>query len=180
MLPIAVDGYDDVVVRELEPPDEPAVQALFEACDDWFEAATGEPSMPGDVQGLYYSLPEAAELDAKRILVVCREGDVVGLVDAVLHHPDDASCAVGVFLLHPKQRRQRLGTSLARTFLALLAEHRIERVTASLAPGFQPGVGFVRSLGFAIEQVPPGSGQGNRNLGPHEPVHLRATLGQPR
>ena len=31
---------------------------LFADCDDWFQAATGHPSGPGDVQSLFYALPE--------------------------------------------------------------------------------------------------------------------------
>ncbi len=176
MLPIAVEGFEDVVVRELEPPDEPAVQALFEACDDWFEAATGQPSMPGDVQSLYYSLPEGAGPDAKRVLVVCRGAEVIGLVDAVLHHPDGASCAVGVFLLDPAERRNSLGSTLATTLLGRLSEHGVERVTASAAPAYEPGLAFLRSMGFVIDDSAADSGPANRNLGPQEPLHLRATL----
>ena len=60
----------DLEVREFVPEDEPGVRALFAAGEDYFVAATGSPSAPGDVQSLSYALPEGAEPDAKRLLVV--------------------------------------------------------------------------------------------------------------
>lgn len=166
----------DLLVRELEPPDEAEVQALFTACDDWFEAATGQPSMPGDVQSMYYAVPVGADLAAKRILVVVRRGAIVGVVDAVLHHPTPDGCAVGAFLLHPDHRRQGVGTALAGALLERVRGHRVSTVSAGCAPGFEPGLGFLRALGFTVEPLAEWTEAVDRNRGPHEPVPLRATL----
>ena len=92
---------DGVTVREMLPEDEPGVAALFAACEDYFVAATGGPALPGDVQSLFYALPEGADFDQKRLSVMCRGADVVGLVDAVDRHPEVESCSVGVFLVAP-------------------------------------------------------------------------------
>lgn len=168
------------LVREFEPGDEPEVQALFTACDEWFVAATGQPSMPGDVQSMYYSLPMGAELSTKRLLVVVRDGQVVGVVDAVLHHPADAACSVGQFLLHPDHRRQRLGAALAGVLLDRLRTHGITEVSAWAPPGYEPALEFLKTLGFALSNpyAPDSAGDsvGNRNRGPSEPLPVRATL----
>ena len=75
---LSVDGHP-VVVRDLEPADEQAVLAVFTASDDWFLAATGQPSAPGDVQSAYYSLPEGYEFDDKVLLVIEAGREIVGL-----------------------------------------------------------------------------------------------------
>lgn len=55
-------GDGSVTVREqLEPDGEPAVLELFADCSDWFEATTGPPPGPSDVQSLFYALPEGAD-----------------------------------------------------------------------------------------------------------------------
>lgn len=74
------------------------MQALFAAGEDYFVAATGGTSTPGDLQSLFYALPNGAEPDAKRLLVVVCDEVVIGLVDVVLDHPEPAAAAVGMFL----------------------------------------------------------------------------------
>ncbi|WP_189930051.1 hypothetical protein [Streptomyces sulfonofaciens] len=100
---LVVDGPGGrrAVLREAEPGDEAALTALFEDCEDWFLAATGLPSAPGDVQGLFYALPRGADQDGKRVLVAESGGTVVGVVDVVLRHPASDAAAVGLFLLAP-------------------------------------------------------------------------------
>src|SRR5512147_160629 len=72
-----------VLVRELGPAEEAPLLRLFEECEDWFVAATGLPSGPGDVRGLFCALPEGASPDDKVLLVLERDGVVAGVVDAV-------------------------------------------------------------------------------------------------
>lgn len=143
-----MDGI--VAVREMRPEDEPQVAALFASCEDYFAAATGGPALPGDVQSLYYALPEGADFDQKRLLVMCRDGGVVGLVDVVDRHPDAGTCSVGVFLLAPEARREGIGTDVARRLLEEAAGRGMRNVTATCPRGWEPGLGFLRSLGFEI------------------------------
>jgi len=42
---------------------------------------------------------------------------VIGLVDVVLDHPQPAAAAVGLFLVHPDYRRQRIGDDLAEALI---------------------------------------------------------------
>lgn len=172
--PPGPDGPRPLVVREAEPADEPAVLALFEACDDWFTAATGLPSGPGDLQSLYYALPEGADPGGKRVLVAEAGGAVVGLVDVVLHHPRPDTAAVGLFLVAPEARRAGLGTRLARLLLERAAGRGITRVTATVPAGQPAGEGFVTALGGTLGAAPPARAEvGNRRAGPRETGALR-------
>ncbi|MGW2569489.1 N-acetyltransferase family protein [Streptomyces sp. NPDC001537] len=169
---------DGVTVRELRPEDEPAVAALFADCEDYFVAATGGPALPGDVQSLYYALPEGADFEQKRLLVMCRGADVVGLVDVVDRHPDAESCAVGVFLVAPRARREGVGTGVARRLLEEVAGRGMRRVTATCPAGWEAGLGFLRSLGFEVGAAQDGAGAtvGNRTRGRGETGLCAATL----
>ncbi|MCP2169241.1 GNAT family N-acetyltransferase [Goodfellowiella coeruleoviolacea] len=162
-----------VRVRDLVPADEPAVLHLFASCADWFTAATGQPSGPGDVQSLYYALPPGCDPDQKRLLVLEVHGEVVGCVDAVVGHPDDRSCAVGCYLVAPEWRRQGIGGAVARALIERTPG--IDRVTATLAPDWVPGAEFLRSLGFRIADAG-GVSVGNRNAAAVERASRRAEL----
>ena len=167
----------NLTVRDFLPEDEPGVQALFAAGEDYFVAATGGPSTPGDVQSLFYALPNGAEPDAKRLLVVVCDEVVIGLVDVVLDHPEPAAAAVGMFLLHPDYRRRGVGDAVAGELIQHARESGFSLVTATTPLGWTPGRAFLEHLGFGIDEPEQALHQiSNRNLGPHEPPVLRARL----
>ncbi|MFH8341099.1 GNAT family N-acetyltransferase [Streptomyces sp. AM6-12] len=162
-----------VLVRELGPADEAPLIRLFEECEDYFLAATGLPSAPGDVQSLCYALPEGAHPDAKVLLVLERDGVVAGVVDAVRDHPEPGAVAVGLFLLAPWARGRGLGHTLARSLLARAGNAPL--VTATVPPGWRPSERFLERLGFDITPAP-GPGAANRRPGPREGEARRAVL----
>lgn len=167
---------EPVVVREPGPGDEAALLALFEECEDWFVAATGLPSAPGDVQSLFYALPEGAAPQDKVVLLVEWAGVVAGVVDAVRDHPEPGAVAVGMFLLAPEARRRGLGRAVAGALLARAGG--VTRVTATVPPGWAPGERFLERSGFVLEDpgTTPAAGVGNRRAGPREGGVRRAEL----
>jgi GNAT superfamily N-acetyltransferase len=160
------------VLRDAEPADEAALLALFEAAEDWFLAATGLPSAPGDVQSLWYALPEGANDEVaagKRILVAEADGAVVGVVDAVLGHPGPGAATVGLFLLAPRARRAGLGSALAAQLAERARREGITEVTATVPAGWTPGEAFLTALGGTLGAAYPAAGAvGNRRSGPGE------------
>ncbi|MFF8589898.1 GNAT family N-acetyltransferase [Streptomyces sp. NPDC015220] len=174
VLSVDVPG-ERVVVREPGPRDEGPLLTLFEECEDWFVAATGLPSGPGDVQSLFYALPEGADPDAKTLWVVERDGLVAGLVDAVRDHPEPGAVAVGLFLLAPWARGRGLGRAVAEALLARAGG--VTRVTATVPCGWRSGEGFVERLGFTLEDVSaPSAAVGDRRAGPRGGGLRRAVL----
>ncbi|MFF7975428.1 GNAT family N-acetyltransferase [Streptomyces sp. NPDC007905] len=164
-----------VVVREPGPADEVPLLTLFEECEDWFVAATGLPSGPGDVQSLFYSLPEGASLEDKVLLVLERDGVVAGLVDAVRDHPEPGAVAVGLYLLAPWARGRGLGRALAEALLTRAGQ--VSLVTATVPAGWRSGERFLERLGFTLHAPAPTPSQvGNRRAGPREGGVRRAEL----
>jgi len=133
-----------LTLRDFTPADEPEVLRLFADCDDWFQTATGHPSGPGDVQSLFYALPEGAAFEQKHLLVAQAEG-MIGFVDLVLDHPEPGHASIGFFLVPKDLRRWGIGREMARA----LAERfpGVTRVHVRL-DDFEPGSEFLRALGF--------------------------------
>lgn len=181
VMPLDLDLADPRFrIRDLEPTDEPSVLALFDAAEDWFTATTGQPAAPGDVQSLYYVLPEGAAFDDKAILVIESEGRIVGLIDAVLRHPTASTCSVGMFLLHPAHRRRGIGSRAVSLLLGELAARGHTEVVASVAAELRPGRAFLTSLGFTFDLGAAGpSATANRDPGPGERAPVRARLHLP-
>lgn len=166
-------------VREAGPDDEPGVLALLQAATTYFEAATGLPSGPADLQSLYYSLPPGADWQDKRILVVTEDtgGPVVGVIDAILRFPAPDACAVGLFLLHPSLWGTRTGPAVAGALLERAAASGTARVTATVPVGWDRGRRFLTSLSFRFgDPAPHGPTTANRSTGPRERAVERAEL----
>ncbi|WP_434448702.1 GNAT family N-acetyltransferase [Lentzea sp. E54] len=135
-----------LILRDFTPADEPEVLRLFADCDDWFQAATGHPSGPGDVQSLFYALPEGAAFEQKHLLVAQAQG-MIGFVDLVLDHPAPREASIGFFLVPKDLRRWGIGREMAKA----LAERfpAVTRVHVRL-DDFKPGTEFLKSLGFTL------------------------------
>jgi GNAT superfamily N-acetyltransferase len=156
-LEVMVDGRC-LLVRSLRPDDAAGVDALLRASAEWFERLTGRPApeaaMPGDVQSLFYALPEGATFDDKHLLVIEDRHAVIGLVDYVEHHPGPADCAVGLFLVNPDDRGFGVGTAVAASLLSRLRAAGFTRVTATSAAEWRSGLRFLAALGFTVTPVP--------------------------
>ena len=165
-----IPGDPSLTARPMLPGDEPQVSRVLAACDDYLIEATGSPALPADVQSLYYSLPEGADFEQKRLLVLCDGAATVGVVDAVVGHPDGDSCSVGLFLLDPEVRRKGVGTRVARHLLREAAARGLRRVTATCPESWLPGIVFLRTLDFEVHppQQDPAPTVGNRLRFPAE------------
>jgi GNAT superfamily N-acetyltransferase len=176
MRPITVAGRH-LALRELAPADEAPVLELLAACEDYLVSATGLPAAPGDVQSLYYGLPDGAAEDDKVPLVAVEGERVIALIGAVRRYPGPADCSVGLFLVAPAARRQGIGTAVAAALLDEARAAQAERVTASTPAGREPGAAFLRARGFTLtEPAAPGATVGNRSAGPRERPAIRAIL----
>lgn len=164
-----------VVVREqLEPDDEPGVLALFAECDDWFEAATGGPSASGDVQSLFYVLPEGATIDDKRLFTVWHDDAIIGLIDAVVGYPHRDACSIGMYLISPRYRRRGVATAVAHTLLDEARAIGLREVAAATVDSWPGGTAFLLSTGFDLGV--PSEAPMNRNIWDTEAPSRRATL----
>jgi len=163
---IPIDGHT-VVVRDLDPADEDGVLAVFTASEDWFVAATGQPSGPGDLQSSYYSLPPGSDFDDKVLLVIEADGAIVGFIDAVRRYPHIASIGVGAFLIRPEFRRHGIGRAVAEALFAAAVAVDFAQISTHVAEGWVPGRKFLAALGASFSAPRPPGG-GNRNLGPDE------------
>ncbi|NKE59074.1 GNAT family N-acetyltransferase [Lentzea sp. PSKA42] len=135
-----------LTLRDFTPADEPEVLRLFADCDDWFQAATGHPSGPGDLQSLFYALPEGVAFEQKYLLVAQAQG-MIGFVDLVLDHPAPNHVSIGFFLVPKDLRRWGIGREMAKALTERFPG--VTHVHARL-DDFKPGNEFLRAMGFTF------------------------------
>lgn len=153
-------------LRDFEPRDEDAVLSIFEARRDYFEADTGYLPGQGDVQSLFYVLPQGATPAQKRIMVIEANGAVAGLVDIVVDYPVSGTASVGLFILEPGASADGQGKSVAALLLDRAAAEGIETIHAGCPVGWARGEAFLERLGF--EPSARGSAEMNRVIHANE------------
>ncbi len=152
-------------MRGFEPSDGDAVLSGILAAEDFALALTGYFPEPGDLQSLFYALPEGAAPEQKRVLTVTADGEPVGVVDAVLDWPQIGVVTSSLLLVHP--RRQRVGIGSAA--LGRARETGYRAVRASCPRGWAPGERLLTRAGF--ERSPADTVPMNRVVHPHEGEH---------
>ncbi|MCL2782316.1 MAG: GNAT family N-acetyltransferase [Actinomycetia bacterium] len=111
-------------------------------------AATGYFPEPGDLQSLFYVLPEGAAPDQKRILVITVDGVVVGLVDALIGWPTPGTGTSGLFLIHPSRQRRGIGAEALDAVQTRAREAGMRVLRATCPRGWSPGERFLAGHGF--------------------------------
>ena len=108
-------GLEELVERDL-----PAVQAVCEACEEYFVATTGGPAPPGAARSLLTRLPEGCSPRDKHVLGVCdtQTRELAGLIDAIVGYPDLRTLTLGLFLVMP----QHVSSGVAAEACKLLEE----------------------------------------------------------
>jgi predicted GNAT family N-acyltransferase len=128
----------------------PELQALCNACSDFFEIVTGVPPGPTEAQVILDSLPDGFDLStqSKHVLGIrSRDGNLIGVLDCLENYPEDGIWIVGLLLLHPNSRGQGLGRSIIREFTGWSGA---KRVRGGVLNSNQQVIAFWQNLGFEI------------------------------
>ncbi len=92
----------------------PALQALCEACTDYFQLMTGAPASSTEAHSLMQAVPETASAGDKSVIGVHRGRDLIGALDLYRNYPRPKLAWMGILLLHPKLRGHGLGAAMIR------------------------------------------------------------------
>lgn len=107
-------GEGELRFEPLRPDQLPALQALCEACSDYFELMTGAPASPTEAHGLMHAVPETAKAADKLVIGVQQGRDLIGALDLYRNYPRPGLAWMGILLLHPKLRGHGHGAAMIR------------------------------------------------------------------
>ena len=102
---------NQIVLKELGEEHLPSIQAVFEACEDYFILTTGGSATPAAAHSLYIQLPEGKSYEDKHIFGICdvETSELIGVIDAILSYPELGTLMLGLFLIVPEYRRRGIG-----------------------------------------------------------------------
>jgi GNAT superfamily N-acetyltransferase len=149
-----LDGY---CFSSLTADDEPAVQALLARCADYLELVAGLPPSPNLAHELFSQLPAGKGKEDKLLWGISAElGELVGLLDAVRDYPAPEVWFMGLLLLEPTRRGQRVGEQIYDAFEWWARTQGAAEIRLSVAEHNEAAWRFWQRLGFLeMERRPP-------------------------
>ena len=120
-----------LTLRPLSPTDAPALQAVYQASADFFLACRGAPPDPGQAEA---DLAAAAAEDGRYLLGITLHETMIGVVDLLLASPGPYEVRIGLILMEPSYRRQRLGSWALRILEAWLSRDTPTEAVVALVP----------------------------------------------
>src|SRR5882757_3671504 len=98
----------------ISPYDVAPVQALIESDPGYTERITGYPPGPADAQSLLMMRPDGLPEDAKVVLGVWEEDQLVAVVDLLRGYPNDHTAFVGLLEVHGAHQGRGVGAAAYR------------------------------------------------------------------
>jgi GNAT superfamily N-acetyltransferase len=139
-------GY---TLKWLGPEAAERLQRLYERCSDYAILVDGEPSPATAAEEEFRSVPPGRSLDDKVMFgLIAPTDDIVGLLEGLRHYPDEATWWLGLLLLLPDRRGQRLGEALTSGFLELARGQGAKAVMLGVLLENEAGRRFWERQGF--------------------------------
>ncbi len=127
-----------------------ALQAVFEACPDYFERCLGGPAGPADAQSSFANLPLGRSDDDRFVFGVLVAERMIGCAEVFRDHPDPGTAYLTLLLIAPEFRNRGFGGAALEElhdFARAKCGAKLMR-TAIIAPDRAP-VGFFTRHGYA-------------------------------
>ncbi|HEY0797519.1 MAG TPA: GNAT family N-acetyltransferase [Candidatus Baltobacteraceae bacterium] len=103
---------DDIEIRELRKDDAPWVQALVEACHEFYALRGSTETSSAEARSLFTSVPPGAADDDKILLGAFLQLRLVGVLDLIARYPQRKEALIALLLIQPEHRGCGLGRSL--------------------------------------------------------------------
>lgn len=142
-------GLPDFTVRCLTPADSQAIQMLYEACLDYMLLVDGHPAGANSGAETFQDVPPERSPDDKVILgVLDRHGELVGLLDALRHYPEETTWWIGLLLFAPAARSQGLGERLVQGFAETVQANGGQAIMLGVVEDNRRAYQFWQRMGF--------------------------------
>ncbi len=150
----AVPGYHTHLVGE---NDMGALQRLLEKCNDYMLLVDGHPAGPSAAVTLISERPEGKAVEDKVVLgIFSSNKELVGVLDAVKDYPRVNDWWIGLLLIDPIYRNQKVGKMVVDSFAKWAGRQGAKWIFLGVVEANENAYRFWRAAGFSesVRQPP--------------------------
>jgi RimJ/RimL family protein N-acetyltransferase len=141
-------GY---LAKLLEKENAEMLQSLYEQCTEFALLIDGQPPSPTSAREEFDSVPDGKTTQDKYIFgLFDPQNNLIGMLESIRHYPDARTWWLGLMMLSPDHRGQRLGTGFYQAFEDWVSVQEIKQVSLSVVEANEQGLKFWQSLGFEV------------------------------
>jgi ribosomal protein S18 acetylase RimI-like enzyme len=157
--PFFLTGYHTALMKA---DDQAELQTLLERCADYSLLVDGSPPIPSAAASLLSDCPPGKTLANKFVIgFSTRKQDLIGVLDAVRDYPTQDDWWLGLLLLDPVYRNQRLGRRIYQAFEHWASLQGARRIFLGVIEENDKAYQFWQKLGFEILERQPERQFGN-------------------
>jgi ribosomal protein S18 acetylase RimI-like enzyme len=138
-------------VERLTTKDAPALQALVEACGDYYQLVYGQPAPKSEAELLMAELPRGKTLADKFMFGIFERTQLTGVVDLVRDFRRVREWYLGLLLLEPATRQRGRGTMVLEEVLSWLRGEGADSLRLAVAEQNQRALRFWQRHGFRLD-----------------------------
>ena len=139
---------EGVEIAALGPGDVADLQALLERCEDFEVLVTGAPAAPDAAEKLMAVAPPGHPMAKKQVLGVRRDGALIGAIDLLRDYPAPGEWYIGLLLLQPDARNNRLGRRIVDALVVWVVRQEGRYLRLAVQDVNVGGARFWRRCGF--------------------------------
>lgn len=133
----------------LEYRDAPALQQLYEQCQEYMVLVTGAGPAPDEAQHLLRALPPGITIEQKLVLGLrAQDDELLGAADIIQNFPREGTWYIGEFILSPTVRRSGLGRALFRAVEERAVAAGASHIDLAAHESNADALGFWARMGF--------------------------------
>jgi ribosomal protein S18 acetylase RimI-like enzyme len=144
-------------VCKLKPEHVEPLQRLFDQCADYTMLVDGEDVSPTAAQEIFQEVPAGRSPRDKFLYgILDQKGDMVGLLEGIIHYPDDMDWWIGLLMLAPRVRGHGLGRKIIEGFSEYVRLNQGKSIMLGVVEENQKAYHFWQQSGFEfVRQTEP-------------------------
>lgn len=137
------------IVKVLHEEDVEEINSLFVKSTDYFQKVFDRNPDIHDASTLFTTVPEGKLPEDKLVLgIYTKNNNLIGLLDLVQNYPEQNTWFLGLLLVDPKERNQKIGTEVILALIKKATEISISKINISVEEHNKEAIRFWKNIGF--------------------------------
>lgn len=135
----------------LKPQNAKILQTLYDQCIEFALLSDGRPPSVTAAREEFDALPYGKTSEDKYLFGLFDSLDeLIGMIESLRHYPDNQTWWLGLMMLSPQYRGQKIGSQFYQGFENWVSAQEIKQVSLSVIEANEAGLKFWKSLGFKV------------------------------